>query len=596
MSERVLEATTALGPVTQNIAALLQAGAQSHGASPAVQQREADGAFHAIDWRTFVGRVGAVARFLSEAGVAPEERVAVWCGNSGERLIAELGIMASGRTSVPIFPGYPADFAAQLLQFSRLSALVVDTVARLKSLPPEVLPKRVIVLQGGDGAHGMGVDVTYYSDLIAEARVAQGLKEMEGLAGKVPSSHLAVIMFTSGTTNFPKGVMLTHGNILSQQAALQQLWQPEARMRFLSYLPWHHSFGGLFERFFALSTGGCITIDDSLGKNVDLMLQNIKEIRPHVFFSVPKIYAELISRILSTPDKEREFFHSDLRFVFTAAAPLPINISNVFKRKGVPVLEGWGLTETSPCCTLTSMSLERQPGVVGFPIPGVSLKVCEDGEILVRGPNVMRGYFDRPDATAAAMDGDWFKTGDVGELTEGGLKIVSRKDRIFKLGNGEKVFPTPIEDSISATCRYVKHVYIFGSGQEAPLALVFPNYELLQSNSVRAEDAHCERPVGLKQLRRCLTQCMDCLNRGAVTKINRISRAVVIDRELSVDRQELTPSFKLIPRSVESQFKEYIRCLETGQQADLPLDAHFIDLREAASKPASEDTEHKDKK
>lgn len=583
MTEKVLEATTPLGVVTKNIAAMLLESCDHDGSAPAVAQRGADGTFQPTDWRTFVQRIGAVAAFLEEQGIAPQQRVAVWCGNSAERLVTELGVMASGRASVPIFPGYLPDFVGQLLEFSKVSALVVDTVARLKSLPPAVLPPCIIVLQENQ-AEAVPRGTSWYPEVINEARARGGRDRVATFAAQVAPAELAVIMFTSGTTNFPKGVMLSHANILSQQAALRQLWKPEPGMRFLSYLPWHHSFGGLFERFFALSTGGGITIDDSLGRNIELMLHNIKAVRPHAFFSVPKIYAELITRIISSPEAEKEFFHPDVRFIFTAAAPLPLNISDVFKRKGVPVIEGWGLTETSPCCTLTTMSLARQPGVVGLPIPGVSVKIAEDGEILVRGPNVMRGYFERPDETKAAFADGWFKTGDVGDLTPGGLKIVSRKDRIFKLGNGEKVFPTPIEDSISATCRYVKHAYIFGSGQDAPLALLFPNYELLQSSNVRAEDAHCERPRELTQLKACLTTCIDCLNQGSTTKINRISRALVIDRELTVDRQELTPSFKLIPRSIESQFGKYMRLLELGGRPEFPMDAQLIDLRDVPPK------------
>lgn len=580
MTQKVLESTTALGAVTRNIATMLLESGARGGAAPAVGQRAADGSFQYLDWRTLNDRIGAVGVFLEDQGIARQERVAVWCGNSSERLVAELGVMASGRTSVPIFPGYPADFVSQLIAFGRVSALVVDTVARLESLPDAVLPKCIVVLSAEKqaGTHSF-----------AEVIARPGARErLEHFANEIDSPDLAVIMFTSGTTNFPKGVMLSHANILSQQTALKQLWKPAPGMRFLSYLPWHHSFGGLFERFFALSNAGCITIDDSLGRNIELMLKNIREVRPHVFFSVPKIYAELISRILSSPEHEHEFFHPDVRFIFTAAAPLPINISDVFQKKGVPVIEGWGLTETAPCCTLTSMSLARQPGVVGHSIPGVTVKVAEDGEIFVRGPNVMRGYFDRQDLTEAAFEGGWFKTGDVGELTPGGLKIVSRKDRIFKLGNGEKIFPTPIEDSICATCRYVKHAYIFGSGQDAPLALVFPNYELLQSTTVRAEDAHCERPRDLKHLKSCLTECMDCLNKGNTTKINRITRAMVIDRELTVERQELTPSFKLIPRSIESQFAQYMRLLEAGEANALPDDAQLIDLKDSSPPPPEE--------
>ena len=182
-------------------------------------------------------------------------------------------------------------------------------------------------------------------------------------------------------------------------------------MRFLCYLPWHHSFGGLFERFFALHSGGCLAIDDSWGRNTDRLLENFSEIRPHVYFSVPKVYQEIVSKIMVNPELERSFFIPELKFVFTAAAPLPMSVSSVFKSRGVPVVEGWGLTETSPCCTLTDLSVDRAPGLVGSPIPGVEIRLDEDGEILVRGPNVMRGYVDQPEATAEVLDAEgWFRT------------------------------------------------------------------------------------------------------------------------------------------------------------------------------------------
>lgn len=579
MTDRLLEPTAALPAVTANVAAMLLGSMRVAPGAPAVAQRGPGGSFEATDWGTLAERVGAVGRFLDEAGVARDGRVAVWCGNSAERLSVELGVMASGRASVPIFPGYPADFVAQLLAFARVSALVVDTPARLTSLPDEARPACVVVLTGEVPAGA--------ASFAAVTGQGGGLEALSRAAAEVRPGALAVVMFTSGTTNFPKGVMLTHGNLLSQQAALRALWKPEPGQRFLSYLPWHHSFGGLFERFFALSTAGSLTLDDSQGRDIELMLRNLGQVRPHVFFSVPKIYAELMSRVLTSPEHERAFFHAELRFVFTAAAPLPLNVSNVFKARGVPVLEGWGLTETSPCCTLTELSLERQPGVVGRPIPGVRVKLAEDGEILVSGPNVMQGYFDRPDLTAAVFDDGWFKTGDVGEVTPGGLRIVSRKDRIFKLANGEKVFPTPIEDGLSTTCRYVKHAYVFGSGHDAPLALLFPNRELLDATSVRAEDAGCARPKELTRLRECLTSCVACLNERTGTKIHRVSRALLVDRELSVERQELTPSFKLIPRAIERTFAEHLRALEQGTTDALPPDAQLIDLR-APPKPKEE--------
>jgi len=392
------------------------------------------------------------------------------------------------------------------------------------------------------------------------------------LFGEIHPDDLALIMYTSGTTNFPKGVMLTHRNILSQQSALKTLWAPEPGMRFLCYLPLHHSFGGLFERFFALHSGGCLAVDDSWGKDTDALFRNFEEIKPHIYFSVPKVYQEIIARVLTQKHAEEIFFHNELKFLFTAAAPLPFSTSDVLKKRKVVVVEGWGLTETAPCCTLTELSLERKPGVVGFPIPGVEIKLDDEGEILVRGPNVMRVYFKLPKVTAEVLDKDgWFKTGDLGEFTSIGLKILSRKDRVFKLSNGGKVFPTAIEESVRAKCKIIKHIYVFGSGLDHPCALIFPNFELFGLRKVGPlDEPGCVCPLSLSDLKKCLNDCLQTINSGMKVKSERIAAAVIVNRELSIENNELTPSFKLVPRRIEEEFGSFIRCLANGTFDGMP--------------------------
>ena len=496
-------------------------------------------------------------------------------------LLAACGSVGGGvGISVPIFPGYPADFVSQLIAFGRVSALVVDTVARLESLPDAVLPKCIVVLSAEKqaGTHSF-----------AEVIARPGARErLEHFANEIDSPDLAVIMFTSGTTNFPKGVMLSHANILSQQTALKQLWKPAPGMRFLSYLPWHHSFGGLFERFFAVYFGGCLALDDGCGKDVDRLLHNFSEIRPHLFFSVPKVYQEIAARVQSSAAIERTFFHPELKFVFTAAAPLPLSASAVFREHGVPVVEGWGLTETSPCCTLTGFSLERTPGVVGKPIPGVEVALAEDGEILVRGPNVMRGYFRNEAATQAVFTDDgWFRTGDIGEFGPEGVRIVSRKERMFKLSNGEKVFPAQIEERIHARCQFVKYAYVFGSGQRTPHLLVFPNRQAFEgcagsagSGSGSGGGGDCAQPRDSERLARCLSHCLSDINAWQAAGFEAIHRALVVGRELSIEDNELTPSFKLIPRRIEERYADCIRAMESGCYEALPEDMFVLNLEQ----------------
>ena len=305
-------------------------------------------------------------------------------------------------------------------------------------------------------------------------------------------------------------------------------------------------------------------------------------IKPHIYFSVPRIYQEIVASVLSKPEQARNFFHPELKFVFTAAAPLPLSTSNIFKEKNIPVVEGWGLTETSPCCTLTAQSLDRTPGIVGWPIPEVQVKLAEEQEICVKGPNVMQGYYKLPEVTAKVIDSEgWFHTGDVGEITSEGLRIISRLDRIFKLSNAEKVFPVAMEEKATKRCHYIKYIYVFGSGGPAPLGLVFPNLLLLQAKQV--DIAECVRPQSCATLSDCLKQCICEINEYHDVKYERLSKVLVINRELSIEKEELTPSMKLVPRMIERNFKKYIDFLRTGSGKTPPADSYLIELTERST-------------
>lgn len=560
MTVPTLSCPIPLGEITPNVSALLLARRRELGGRPAFAQRES-GSYRFRSWDELVGDVLGFLAALREKGLRKGDRCAFVTSNCYDRLVCELAVMAGGLVSVPIFAGYARDQIARLLSFSKPKALVIEGDTVPGGLPADALPGLVFGLEQTRGMR----------------RASTAGLEQEALS--LAASAVTMIMFTSGTSGVPKGVQLTHRNLMSQQRALEILWKPERGMRFLCYLPWHHSFGGLFERFFALHSGGCLAIDDSWGKNPDRLLENFAEIRPHVYFSVPKVYQEVLARILARPELGKSFFIPELKFVFTAAAPLPQSASAVFRSRGVPVVEGWGLTETSPCCTLTGLSVERAPGVVGFPLPGVEIRLGDESEILVRGPNVMLGYLDQPEATAEVLDAEgWFRTGDVGELTPGGLRLLTRKDRMFKLSNGEKVFPAVIEERLRATCGYLKHAYVFGKGQRQPLALLFPNREMFQVRSP-ATDA-CGFPGQEAALASCLGRCIRRINDQAAAPFERIERAVVVCAEPSIESGELTPSFKLIPRAIESRYGGAIRALEESRADDLPAGAFLVEAGE----------------
>ncbi|MBI2398980.1 MAG: AMP-binding protein [Xanthomonadales bacterium] len=575
----ILRNAQALGAVVPNVGSLVLDNAARHAGAPAFAER-VNGPYVHRSWQQFGADLLRFAAWL-QAECASGSRVAFVAGNSYLRHVAELGTMAAGCVSVPVFAGYPAALMGELLQFSDVELLVTDQPDKVLALDPASLPRRLLLLaeprQRDPAAYlASGGRIERIAEVLARDIDPTALAKVERDLRAVAEDSVCLIMYTSGTSGFPKGVQLTHRNLLSQQQALAQCWQPQPGLRMLCYLPWHHSFGGLFERFFAVAFGGCLALDDGCGKDVDRLLANFAEIRPHLFFSVPKIYQEIAARVQASAEVERAFFHPELKFVFTAAAPLPLSASEVFRAHGVPVVEGWGLTETSPCCTLTPFRLDRTPGVVGLPIPGVEVALAADGEILVRGANVMRGYFRNPEATRAAFTDDgWFRTGDIGEFGPEGVRICSRKERMFKLSNGEKVFPAQIEARIHARCQFVKYAYVFGSGQRTPHLLVFPNQQAFEGCG---SGDGCVHPNDPAQLAHCLSNCMAEINARPAAGFETIRRALVVGRELSIEDNELTPSFKLIPKRIEERYADCIEAMEQGRYDQLPPDVFVLNL------------------
>ncbi len=405
--------------------------------------------FEALSWRSFLADVARLAAHLEEVGVIPGDRVVAFSPNRRELLVTEFAVMGLGAIHVPVFAGYPMEQASALAGQARPAVLVLADAGQLARVRVPTSVREIVsfdpITTGELAAAGLGRSLGYtWLDEILAGAGSVAPDRFLARAVAVDPDAACLMLYTSGTTGLNKGVLLTHDNLLSQQRALAAaVWSVTAEDRFLSYLPWHHSFGGNFEKYAALHNGALLVLDDSYGRDFDRLLANWLTVRPTVYFSVPKVFQQLVGHAETHPADADGLFHPELRFVFTAAAPLPANLSAFFAARGIAVQEGWGLTETAPCCTVTDPAEPRTtPGMVGYPIPGVRLRLAADGEILVRGPNVMPGYFDSPEATARALPGDgWFHTGDLGEFVGAGLRLVTRKDRVFKLLNAEKVVP-----------------------------------------------------------------------------------------------------------------------------------------------------------
>lgn len=566
-----LKADKELGDVIPNIALMLERSAAKF-PDHIVYAEKQNGSYKGITWKIFIEQIQNIASNLFTIGFKKGDKMIVFSPNRLEMLELELAVMASGGISVPIFAYFHEETAEFLIKHSNAQFLAVAGEIQLSRIGTDLQLNRIISFDKLEKHKHH--NLISFSELLS----AKG-GTTRSLLYDAPVDDICLNMYTSGTMGTPKCVQLTHQNILSQQAALKKIWEVNENDRFLSYLPWHHSFGGIFERFSALYNGAAIYQESGHGKDPKIIMENWKTVQPNLFFSVPKVYQSLVD--LSKADKEAEklFFHSGLKFIFTAAATLPQKISEEFERRRIPVIEGWGLTETSPCCTLTDPALKRENGVVGKPIPGVNLRIADDGEIQVKGPNVMKGYYNNDEANKEAFSDDgWYCTGDIGKFTPNGLKLISRKDRIFKLTNGEKVIPSEVEVLIQTKCHYITFAIICGKGKEYPVALLFPNKKALDNPSYEiSPDEGCFCPKNMNELGKCLRGCLHDVNCGLTQKFSKVKYAMIIDDELTIENNTLTPSMKVAPNRLMETYKAHIENLY-GEKNSLSEDVYIIKL------------------
>lgn len=567
-----LDSTAVPGIMVPNIGTLMQRNREKYSGRFAFYEKGTSGKYIGTSWEELFRGVCTIAENLSRAGIKPGNKVVLFSRNSLRMLEAQLAIMSIGSIAVPIFSNFKKETAELLIMHSDAEYLIAEGKQQLDQISPSLKLKCIWSIDGFPDSRFH--NLKSFSDLLSTI-----FESDNALNTGISPDSICMNMYTSGTMGVPKCVQLSHRNILSQQAALETVWKLSCDDRFLSYLPWHHSFGGIFELFSALYNGASFYLESSFGKDPTSIFNNWKTVKPTVFFSVPKVYQSLFELTISDKDAEQVLFHSSLKFIFTAAAALPEKLSDEFEKRGIPVIEGWGLTETSPCCTLTDPSLKREAGLVGKPIPGVSIRIGDEDEIQVKGPNVMCGYYKNEEANKDLFTADgWYRTGDVGEITDKGLKLISRKDRIFKLSNGEKVIPTDLERAIELKCHYVQYAIVAGSGREYPVALIFPNKKILQSPDYQlSPEEGCFCPRSLNELGRCLTGCLAKANESIGQKFSKIKSAAIIMEELSVDANTLTPSLKVAPKNVVEKYKAHLHNLY-GEHIPVEEEVYVIEL------------------
>jgi long-chain acyl-CoA synthetase len=557
------------------------------------------------DWsgRGYVEDVHAAALGLRALGLAPGDRVAIIAESRPEWGIADLAIMSAGAITVPIYPTLSAPQAKYILADAGATVAIVSDRAqavKLDGMRGELPDLRALVMMDAD--RGVEAAVTLFDDLLARGRsAAQGaVAEYERIARSVAAADLATIIYTSGTTGDPKGVMLTHRNLVTNLEASLAVLPVRTDDVALTFLPLSHTFERLVFHLY-LYAGATVAFAEA----IETIARDIAAVRPTLMTGVPRVYEKLHGRVLDAVRegsalrqrlfgwalgvglarsrailgrrpvplglalrhavadrlvfaKIRGRVGGRVRMLISGSAPLPRPIAEFFHAVGLPIIEGYGLTETSPVLTVNPADAIRL-GTVGRPIPGVEISIADDGEILARGLNVMQGYYRQPEASAAALDGGWFHTGDVGTIDgDGYLTITDRKKDLLVTSGGKKIAPQPIEHLIKAH-PLVSEAIVIGDRRKFAAAIIVPDFAALETTlaALGKPPAPREELVTRPDVLALYEEPINAINRN-LAQFERIKQIALVPGELSIDGGELTPTLKVKRRVLEEKYRDLI--------------------------------------
>ncbi|HLS47091.1 MAG TPA: long-chain fatty acid--CoA ligase [Gemmatimonadales bacterium] len=574
--------------------------------NPVAMRVKRGGRWEEISYDTLLERVETLSLGLIELGVRPGDRVGILSENRPEWAIADYACLAACCSDVPVYPTLPASHIEYILRDAGAVALFVSNHDQLNKIL-EIranLPALQHIIGFDDGLEGSGVlslESVYQRGRLVMDRVPAWRQA----ALEAGPEDVATLIYTSGTTGDPKGVVLTHGNITSNVVAGLEVLPLREGDECLSFLPLSHIFERMAGHYCMMQSGTVINYASS----IDAVAAEMEERRPTVVLSVPRLFEKIHSRVMEnalagSAIKRRIFFWARgvgerwvdyelsgrrvpaglamayalarrlvfsklqarvggrLRFFVSGGAPLSPEIAKFFFAAGLPILEGYGLTETSPVITVNHPGRTRL-GTVGPAIPGVEVRIADDGEILTRGPHVMKGYFNKPDATAELIDADgWLHTGDIGELDEDGfLKITDRKKDLIVTAGGKNIAPQPIEN-LARSSKFVSSAVMIGDRRRFPSMLIVPNFDKLvewarQRNLLFADVAALTAlPEVQEKMEREVRKTLRNLAQYEMPK-----KFLFLPRDFSIESGELTPKLSVRRRAVEKNFQREIEAL-----------------------------------
>jgi len=529
-----------------------------------------------------------------DMSVESRDKVAIISKNRPEWLLIDLAVQRIGAILTPIYPTINTNELEFVFRDAGVKMVFVNNedaynkVMSVKDTIPSLT--QVYTIEDVPGARS-------WKEVIAKS-TPEARDQAKSISDQIGNDDLATLIYTSGTTGFPKGVMLSHKNILSNVLASLPCFPPGKDLKALSFLPLNHIFERMVSYLY-LFNGTSIYYAEGL----DTIVTNLKEVRPNMFTTVPLLLSRVYEGIMSKGNeltgikrklffwahdlatkyeinknqgpwytmqlaianklifsKWREALGNDLRCIVTGGAACQVKFIRIFTAAKIPIMEGYGLTETSPVIAVNRYNVEdRMFGTVGPIIDGVEVKIAEDGEILCKGPNIMMGYYKRPDLTSEVMTGEWFHTGDIGMLVEGRfLKITDRKKEMFKTSGGKYVAPLAIENKFKES-RFIDQLLVVGAERKFVGALIVPAFKNLKNwaNENGIDSENVEDLINNPRVLALYRDIVESYNKN-FSHVEQIKKFELLGKEWTIDSGEMTPKLSLKRKVIMEKYRDAI--------------------------------------
>ncbi len=558
-----------------------------------------------VTWSTeeFIDQADRMSKGLIALGIEAGDRIAIVSNNRPEWNITDIGAQQAGAVDVPIYPTISEEDMAYIFDHAEIKlCFVSDEELYQKVLNIQERVSTLDSIYSFDPLKG----VSHWSQVLEAGRDVD-MEEVERIKDGIGENDLATMIYTSGTTGRPKGVMLSHKNLVSNVKSCVERLPVDHTGNSLSFLPASHVYERMIHYLY-IYTGVSIYFAESM----DTIGENLREVKPQVFTAVPRLLEKVFDRIMAKGNEQKgikralffwavrlgeqyeprgghsgwykfklviarklifkkwyEAIGGNAKAIASGSAPLQPRLIRIFLAAGVPVMEGYGLTESSP---VIAVNCEKNNGVmvgtVGRPLADQDVRIADDGEIVVKGPNVMMGYYKNEEATKEVLDEDgWLHTGDIGELVNGEfLKITDRKKQMFKTSGGKYIAPGNMENKFKES-PFIEQFMVIGEGRKFPSALVVPAFEYLKDwcKKKGIEYTDAKEMVEDERVKERIRQEVDEKNK-AFGHWEWIKRFVLIPDEWSIEGGELTPTLKVKRKEVQEKYADRIEGIYSGTE------------------------------